>query len=107
MFYGVGIIKFQVAVGSILLLVPTFQYLNHNLLLNRSFHQIQLCFDNCDIILFITMFYFQKVVLGLLAEKMLNELSNSKGYLIDGYPRELTQGQEFEKNVRSRENNLS
>uniref|UniRef100_A0A0K8SFI8 adenylate kinase n=1 Tax=Lygus hesperus TaxID=30085 RepID=A0A0K8SFI8_LYGHE len=40
-----------------------------------------------------------KVVLGLLAEKMLNELSNSKGYLIDGYPRELAQGQAFEKSI--------
>ncbi|BES89272.1 adenylate kinase [Nesidiocoris tenuis] len=40
-----------------------------------------------------------KVVLGLLAEKMLNELPNTKGYLIDGYPRELSQGEEFEKNI--------
>ncbi|KAK9510042.1 hypothetical protein O3M35_004915 [Rhynocoris fuscipes] len=38
-----------------------------------------------------------KVVMGLLAEKMLAELSNTKGYLIDGYPRELAQGEQFEQ----------
>ncbi|XP_024082124.1 adenylate kinase isoenzyme 1 isoform X2 [Cimex lectularius] len=40
-----------------------------------------------------------KVVLGLLAEKMLAELPKAKGYLIDGYPRELEQGQQFESVV--------
>merc|ERR1719391_1927035 len=39
------------------------------------------------------------VVLDLLAEAMLKKLSGSKGYLIDGYPREVAQGQEFEKEI--------
>lgn len=38
-----------------------------------------------------------KVVMGLLAERMLMELIKSKGYLIDGYPRELAQGEQFEQ----------
>merc|ERR1712044_7520 len=39
------------------------------------------------------------VVLDLLAEAMLSKLSGSKGFLIDGYPREVAQGQEFEKEI--------
>ena len=39
------------------------------------------------------------VVLDLLAEAMLKTLAGSKGFLIDGYPRELSQGQEFEKEI--------
>merc|ERR1712203_603832 len=39
------------------------------------------------------------VVLDLLAEAMLARLSGSKGFLIDGYPREVSQGQEFEKDI--------
>jgi len=39
------------------------------------------------------------VVLDLLAEAMLSKLSTSKGFLIDGYPREVAQGQEFEKEI--------
>merc|ERR1712035_55733 len=39
------------------------------------------------------------VVLDLLAEAMLKKLSGSKGFLIDGYPREVAQGEEFEKEV--------
>lgn len=38
-------------------------------------------------------------VLTLLAEKLLKELPNSKGFLIDGYPREKAQGELFEKNI--------
>merc|ERR1712177_129131 len=38
-------------------------------------------------------------VLDLLAEAMIAKLSGSKGYLIDGYPREVAQGQEFEKEI--------
>ena len=34
---------------------------------------------------------FQFVVLDLLAEAMLGKLSSSKGFLIDGYPREVAQ----------------
>ncbi|KAL1123829.1 hypothetical protein AAG570_001600, partial [Ranatra chinensis] len=41
------------------------------------------------------------VVLGLLAETMLRELPTSKGFLIDGYPRELNQGQKFELDIGS------
>merc|ERR1712002_281119 len=36
------------------------------------------------------------VVLDLLAEAMLAKLGGSKGFLIDGYPREVQQGKEFE-----------
>merc|ERR1711902_13095 len=39
------------------------------------------------------------VVLDLLAEAMLSKLAGSKGFLIDGYPREVAQGQEFEKEI--------
>merc|ERR1711878_244204 len=39
------------------------------------------------------------VVLDLLAEAMLARLSGSKGFLIDGYPREIAQGEEFEKEI--------
>merc|ERR1712127_459579 len=39
------------------------------------------------------------VVLDLLAEAMLKKLSGSKGFLIDGYPREVAQGEEFEKEI--------
>ncbi|XP_069674128.1 adenylate kinase isoenzyme 1 isoform X2 [Periplaneta americana] len=38
-------------------------------------------------------------VLGLLTEAMLNNVSTSKGFLIDGYPRELEQGLTFEKKI--------
>merc|ERR1712044_123196 len=39
------------------------------------------------------------VVLDLLAEAMIGKLAGSKGFLIDGYPREVAQGQEFEKEI--------
>merc|ERR1711878_210189 len=39
------------------------------------------------------------VVLDLLAEAMLARLDGSKGFLIDGYPREISQGEEFEKEI--------
>jgi len=39
------------------------------------------------------------VVLDLLSEAMLGKLSGSKGFLIDGYPREVAQGAEFEKEI--------
>jgi len=39
------------------------------------------------------------VVLDLLAEAMIKKLSGSKGFLIDGYPREVAQGEEFEKAI--------
>ena len=38
-------------------------------------------------------------VLDLLAEAMIQKLSGSKGFLIDGYPREVAQGEEFEKAI--------
>ena len=43
--------------------------------------------------------HFQQVVLDLLAEAMIKKLPSSKGFLIDGYPREVSQGQEFEKDI--------
>jgi len=39
------------------------------------------------------------VVLDLLAEAMLAKLGGSKGFLIDGYPREVQQGKEFEAEI--------
>jgi adenylate kinase len=39
------------------------------------------------------------VVLTLLKEAMLKKASTSKGFLIDGYPRELDQGKKFEADV--------
>nr|ACO14567.1 Probable adenylate kinase isoenzyme F38B2.4 [Caligus clemensi] len=39
------------------------------------------------------------VVLDLIAEAMLKNLAGSKGFLIDGYPREVDQGKEFEKQI--------
>merc|ERR1711997_785603 len=38
-------------------------------------------------------------VLDLLAEAMIKRLSGSKGFLIDGYPREVSRGEEFEKEI--------
>lgn len=38
-------------------------------------------------------------VLGLLTEAMLKNVTTSKGFLIDGYPRELEQGLTFEKKI--------
>merc|ERR1712012_971069 len=38
-------------------------------------------------------------VLDLLAEAMIKKLDGSKGFLIDGYPREVAQGEEFEKAI--------
>merc|ERR1711881_244165 len=38
-----------------------------------------------------------QVVPDLLAEAMISKLGGSKGFLIDGYPREVSQGEEFEK----------
>ncbi|XP_063872704.1 adenylate kinase isoenzyme 1-like isoform X3 [Scylla paramamosain] len=40
-----------------------------------------------------------EVVLDLLAEAMLKRVSTSKGFLIDGYPREQAQGVQFEQNI--------
>merc|ERR1711993_217929 len=37
--------------------------------------------------------------LDLLAEAMIKKLPSSKGFLIDGYPREVSQGVEFEKDI--------
>jgi len=39
------------------------------------------------------------VVLDLLAEAMISKLGGSKGFLIDGYPREVAQGKEFEAEI--------
>ncbi|KAF4519865.1 hypothetical protein B566_EDAN005203 [Ephemera danica] len=39
------------------------------------------------------------VVLDLLKEAMVSRLANSKGYLLDGYPREAAQGEQFEREV--------
>jgi adenylate kinase len=41
------------------------------------------------------------VVLDLLKEAMVKKLGESKGFLIDGYPREVQQGEEFEKQIKA------
>ncbi|XP_076058966.1 adenylate kinase 1 isoform X2 [Oratosquilla oratoria] len=40
-----------------------------------------------------------EVVLDLLAEAMLKKVNDSKGFLIDGYPREQAQGVRFEESI--------
>lgn len=41
----------------------------------------------------------QEVVLDLVKEAMLSKVSTSKGFLIDGYPREVAQGVQFEEEI--------
>lgn len=40
-----------------------------------------------------------QIVLDMIKDAMLAKLSTSNGYLIDGYPRQVDQGLEFEKQV--------
>jgi len=40
-----------------------------------------------------------EVVLDLIAEEMLKKVASSKGFLIDGYPREQAQGVQFEETI--------
>ena len=42
----------------------------------------------------------QEVVLDLLKENMIKNVETSKGFLIDGYPREVPQANKFEEMVR-------
>lgn len=42
---------------------------------------------------------FQSIVMELLNEKIKSKVETSKGFLIDGYPREKKQGEEFEAAV--------
>lgn len=42
-----------------------------------------------------------QIVLDMIKEAMLDKVDSSKGFLIDGYPREVDQGMEFEKQVLS------
>lgn len=45
--------------------------------------------------------FLQEVVLDLVKEAMLKAVEKgSKGFLIDGYPREVKQGDQFENEVR-------
>lgn len=44
-------------------------------------------------------FFFQEVVLDLLKENMIKNADTSKGFLIDGYPREVPQAKKFEELV--------
>ncbi|CAH0393101.1 unnamed protein product [Bemisia tabaci] len=39
------------------------------------------------------------IVMSLLKEKIVKELPNTKGFLIDGYPREKEQGIQFERDI--------
>ena len=43
--------------------------------------------------------FFQDTVLKLLRDNMLAKAATSKGFLIDGYPREMEQGTRFEAEV--------
>lgn len=43
----------------------------------------------------------QDTVLDMIKDAMIAKADVSKGFLIDGYPRELKQGEEFEKKVES------
>lgn len=43
---------------------------------------------------------FQETVLDMIKDAMIAKADVSKGFLIDGYPREVKQGEEFEKKVR-------
>lgn len=44
--------------------------------------------------------FFQEIVLDLIKEAMIKEVKKgSKGFLIDGYPREVKQGEQFESEV--------
>jgi adenylate kinase len=40
-----------------------------------------------------------QTVLGMIKDNMLKNISTSKGFLIDGYPRQIDQGLEFERQV--------
>lgn len=42
----------------------------------------------------------QETVLDMLRDAMVAKVDISKGFLIDGYPREVRQGEEFEQRVR-------
>lgn len=42
----------------------------------------------------------QETVLDMLRDAMVAKVDSSKGFLIDGYPREVQQGEEFERRVR-------
>lgn len=46
--------------------------------------------------------FFQEVVLDLLKENMVKNADKSKGFLIDGYPREVPQAKKFEEMVRGK-----
>lgn len=59
--------------------------------------------DSCCILIKIKntgIFSVQDVVLELLRENITAKASSSKGFLIDGYPREMGQGIKFEEQVR-------
>lgn len=42
----------------------------------------------------------QETVLDMLKDAMMAKVDSSNGFLIDGYPREVKQGEEFEQRVR-------
>lgn len=53
----------------------------------------------CALLSLVHVLRFQNIVLQLLKEAMLAKAATSRGFLIDGYPRELDQGIKFEKEV--------
>ncbi len=53
------------------------------------------------------MLCLQEAVLGLLRDAMIKNAATSKGFLIDGYPRELDQGKRFENEVGVQQENFS
>lgn len=46
-----------------------------------------------------SLLYFQETVLRLIREAMVKQLEGGKGFLIDGYPREVDQAVKFEEQV--------
>ena len=48
----------------------------------------------------ITNCFLQEIVLDLIKSNICKQAATSKGFLIDGYPREIQQGIEFEKKVK-------
>lgn len=44
-----------------------------------------------------TLLLLQSIILELLREAMVASLGHTKGFLIDGYPREVKQGEEFRR----------
>ena len=56
-------------------------------------------FQDWQTLMSLLLLLLQETVLTLLKEAMMKKAATSKGFLIDGYPRELDQGKRFEADV--------